>query len=128
LLWAAFIARRKADLPVRHTWFRRRAQELFRQLYPKVIYDFIFSDGWFNGFKIRWNIVPRRITKQASKRPAEYLEIVGRFLRFIRRMCHPSVPGMLRQFALSHMFNFDETLGSAQCQDLRRMRIERVLL
>ncbi|KAG6292104.1 hypothetical protein E4U09_003562 [Claviceps aff. purpurea] len=50
-LWADFTARREEGHLVRTGWFRQRAQEQFRELYPIVAHDFIFSEGWFNGFK-----------------------------------------------------------------------------
>ncbi|KAG6163105.1 hypothetical protein E4U51_005934 [Claviceps purpurea] len=50
-LWADFTARREEGHLVRTGWFRQRAQEQFRELYPTVAHDFIFSEGWFNGFK-----------------------------------------------------------------------------
>ncbi|CCE34825.1 uncharacterized protein CPUR_08764 [Claviceps purpurea 20.1] len=108
-LWADFTARREEGHLVRTGWFRQRAQELFQELYPTVAHDFTFSEGWFNGFKRRWNIVPRRITKQASKLPAEYAAIASKFLRFIRRVSQPIMQHLLTRFPLSRIINFDET-------------------
>ncbi|KAG6198802.1 hypothetical protein E4U10_006170 [Claviceps purpurea] len=107
-------ARGKEDLLVRTGWFRRHSLRLFREMNPSVVQNqpseemksltslesisrnspagsgprLDLSPGIVVG-----NIVPRRITKQASKRPVEYAEIVNKFWRFIRRVFQPSVPG-----------------------------------
>ncbi|KAG6120202.1 hypothetical protein E4U13_006823 [Claviceps humidiphila] len=56
-----FIARGGRGHPVRTGWFRSR------RAYPGVVDEFGFTEGWFNSFKRRRDIVHRRITKQASK-------------------------------------------------------------
>ncbi|KAG6249004.1 hypothetical protein E4U23_002529 [Claviceps purpurea] len=107
-------AREKEDLLVRTGWFRRHSLRLFREMNPSVVQNqpseemksltslesisrnspagsgprLDSSPGIVAG-----NIVPRRITKQASKRPVEHAEIVNKFWRFIRRVFQPSVPG-----------------------------------
>ncbi|KZL84411.1 pogo transposable element with krab domain-like [Colletotrichum incanum] len=94
-------------------WFRRTARALFASRYPGLS-TFRFSVSWFSGFYSRWNISHRRLTKQASKLPANYLVIITQFLHFNRRVSQPSLAQLplnlsgLR-FPTHRIINFDET-------------------
>ncbi|KZL81438.1 purine-cytosine permease fcy22, partial [Colletotrichum incanum] len=102
-------------------WFRRTSKALFRKAHdsnnnPLAVSSpattFRFSVGWFALFRCRWNISHRRLTKQATKLPADYLRIVTNFLHFNRRVSQPALArqpvGGLR-FPLDRILNFDET-------------------
>lgn len=118
-LFQAFLTQRSNNKICTVWWFRRKAQAIFTTLYPDSAGMFLFSNGWWAGFRNRHNISRRRITKQATKRPEQYVEIVNLFLRFIRRvsnfgrshninkLCH--MADHLRRFALECILNIDET-------------------
>ena len=76
-----FYDRRKARELASRGWFRRQACSIFKALYPESEAIFTFSNGWFGGFCRRHNIVRRRLTNQASRRPDEYIQIVNNFLK-----------------------------------------------
>ncbi|KAL6411770.1 hypothetical protein AUP68_04144 [Ilyonectria robusta] len=95
-----------------------KSQALFIDLYPSLPGAFIFSVGWYRGFLRRHNIVKRRITKQSTRRPEDYIAIVNRFLRFIRRVssvgCQSRAFTMIlnspkRRFSKRLILNLDET-------------------
>lgn len=71
----AFVKWREQEKPVRDGWFRRSANELWKQTYPDLqIGLFTFSRGWFNGFLSRHWIVLRFITNTAQSLPSDYKE------------------------------------------------------
>ncbi|KFA70561.1 hypothetical protein S40285_08901, partial [Stachybotrys chlorohalonatus IBT 40285] len=76
----------------REQWFRSQAQSIFKLQNPACEKLFTFLNGWRNGFKKRSNIVTRRITKQATHHPEDYLKIVLNFLRFIKRVSQSPKP------------------------------------
>ncbi|KAG6020979.1 hypothetical protein E4U19_006041 [Claviceps sp. Clav32 group G5] len=85
-LYARFLEARRLKKPITTGWFTRVSREIFSAHYPLHTGIFTFSNGWYTGFKRRYLIVRRRITKQATRSPERYREIVCSFLRFIRRM------------------------------------------
>ena len=100
---------------IRRGWFRRNSQEFFKQVYPDSHDIFAFSYGWFAGFVRRHNISNRKVTKQATKLPHEYMACVNSFLRFIKRNSQPHGPSDMRilmepsRFTPSTILNLDET-------------------
>ncbi|KAF2186694.1 hypothetical protein K469DRAFT_726176 [Zopfia rhizophila CBS 207.26] len=102
-LFDTFYTRRSAGQLVQRSWFRRTSRELFQRHYPDCRQLFRYGITW------------RRVTKQASKLPEEYIKVVNSFLRFIRRNSQPHGPISLRQilqpnrFDLSAILNLDET-------------------
>jgi hypothetical protein len=66
-------------------WFRRVSHQIWQQLYPQVSEVFLFSNGWFWRFLRRHGIVRRRITKVATKTPAEVVDVANCFIQYIRR-------------------------------------------
>lgn len=81
-----FLERRTKGKVVTTSWFRRKAQAIYKELYPDQSSRLPFSTSWWRGFLRRHNIVKRRVTKQATKRPEDYIEVVNKFLRFVRRI------------------------------------------
>ncbi|GKT54194.1 pogo transposable element with krab domain-like [Colletotrichum tofieldiae] len=110
-LYTQFCQQRDEAKIVTTSWFRRTARALFHNKYPTAT-TLRFSAGWFCGFQCRWNLSHRRLTKQATQLPADYLRIVTSFLHFIRRVSQPALArqpvGGLR-FPLDRIINFDET-------------------
>ncbi|GKT51843.1 pogo transposable element with ZNF domain [Colletotrichum spaethianum] len=113
-LYTQFRQQRDESRVVTTGWFRRTARALFASRYPGLS-TFRFSVGWFSGFRSRWNISHRRLTKQASKLPADYLVIVTQFLHFNRRVSQPALAQLpldlstgLR-FPTHRIINFVET-------------------
>ncbi|KZL66533.1 pogo transposable element with krab domain-like [Colletotrichum incanum] len=112
-LYTQFRQQRDESRVVTTGWFRRTARALFASRYPGLS-TFRFSVGWFSRFCSRWNISHRRLTKQASKLPADYLVIVTQFLHFDRRVSQPALAQLpldlsgLR-FPTHRIINFDET-------------------
>jgi hypothetical protein len=104
-------------------WFRRESRSIFKQLYPAQENLFVFSSGWFIGFQKRHQISQRRVTKKATKVPAEYIDFVNKFLRFIKRVSQlpndrkqpfcPTIQNLItspkRRFPTSNILNLDET-------------------
>lgn len=92
-LFDAFIKRRELERPMRDGWFQRNATELWKQAYPKLqVADsssksglFVFSQGWFNGFLSRHQIVLRFITNTVQSLPSDYKEQILIWLRFNQR-------------------------------------------
>jgi hypothetical protein len=66
-------------------WFRRVSQQIWQRLYPQISEVFVFSNGWFWRFLRRHGIVRRRITKVATKTPAEVVDVANCFIQYIRR-------------------------------------------
>jgi hypothetical protein len=66
-------------------WFRRVSHQIWQQLYPQVSEVFVFSNVWFWRFLRRHGIVRRRITKVATKTPAEMVDVADCFIQYIRR-------------------------------------------
>ncbi|EEU38504.1 uncharacterized protein NECHADRAFT_88606 [Fusarium vanettenii 77-13-4] len=85
-VYLSFLERRAQGKVATTSWFRRKAQAIYKELYPDQSSRFPFSTGWWRGFLRRHNIVKRRVTKQSTKRPEDYIDVVNRFLRFIRRI------------------------------------------
>jgi hypothetical protein len=116
-LFGDFLSQRKAGKIVTTSWFRTQARSIFEEQNPGTENLFTFSNGWWNGFKKRCNIVCRRITKQATQRPEDSLKIVLNFLRFIKRVSQGSKPlspfpellNMQARFETCCIVNLDET-------------------
>lgn len=83
-LYELFIERKSRFKVVTTFWFRMKSRAIFRDLYPSFPTYFTFSTDWYRGFLRRHNIIKRRITKQSTKRPEDYILIVNMFLQFIR--------------------------------------------
>lgn len=77
---------REAGKVITTGWFRHKAKALFIKLEPDFPHIFTFSNGWWINFKHRHCIIWRRITKQATRRPEDYIRIVNNFLQFIRQV------------------------------------------
>lgn len=117
-LFLRFKTARENHKVVTTSWFRLHARRLFGQLYPEAPHLFTFSNGWWRGFLRRHAIVKRRITKQATKRPEEYIAVVNKFLQFIRRVSFQRgqsqhimkiLDSPRRRFKKRRILNFDET-------------------
>ncbi|KAM5380051.1 hypothetical protein ACJZ2D_003698 [Fusarium nematophilum] len=117
-LYSEFQGARKRRKVVTTSWFRIRARQIFARMNPGFPHLFTFSNGWWQGFLRRHNIVKRRVTKQATKRPEEYIDIINRFLRFLRRISiqrgrsdHMKiiVGSPRRRFRTRRILNLDET-------------------
>jgi hypothetical protein len=128
-LFHDFMELRKNGRPVTTAWARKRAIEIFTEslLSKEHVKLFTFSNGWWQGFKSRFNIVKRRVTKQATQQPEALAEVCGSFNKFIRRIQHneqlsPSKPQSLikmeinsiletprRRFEKWYTLNVDET-------------------
>ncbi|KAI8416164.1 hypothetical protein FOFC_03070 [Fusarium oxysporum] len=80
-LFQEFIQRRAQQEVITTGWFRRRATEIFRESVTdqSLVKLFTFSNGWWIGFKRRFNIIKRRVTKRATRQPEEFKEICGSF-------------------------------------------------
>jgi hypothetical protein len=97
------------------------SQKLWQQLYPDLPELFVFSNGWFEGFKKRHCIVRRRITKAATKLPDEVISTVNEFIQFIRRnnrqesfaatilQSSPSKTQSFQRYPTRLIVNLDET-------------------
>jgi hypothetical protein len=128
-LFQEFIQRRAQQEVITTGWFRRRATEIFRESVTdqSLVKLFTFSNGWWIGFKRRFNIIKRRVTKRATRQPEEFKEICGSFCKFIRRVQNntettPQVDHSLskmdidyildsprRRFSQRYTLNVDET-------------------
>ncbi|KAI8406613.1 hypothetical protein FOFC_14083, partial [Fusarium oxysporum] len=75
-LFHDFMELRKNGRPVTTAWARKRAIEIFTEslLSKEHVKLFTFSNGWWQGFKSRFNIVKRRVTKQATQQPEALAE------------------------------------------------------
>ena len=62
-LYNRFATRRANNQPVRRSWFRKNAIELYKEEFPEGKL-FCFSVGWFQGFCKRSGIVLRVVTHQ----------------------------------------------------------------
>lgn len=80
------LERRAQGKFVRRGWFRRYGRQCFIKSYPLQNPDnFQFSNGWFAGFLLWYNISLRFTTNRASILPKDYYEPVLNWLRFNRR-------------------------------------------
>jgi hypothetical protein len=62
------------------------SQQIWDLLYPTELSGvLVFSNGWFWRFLRRYSIVRRRITKVATKQPAEVVHVTNSFIQFIRK-------------------------------------------
>jgi hypothetical protein len=76
-----FTTARRAHKIVTIYWFRRMSQQIWDLLYPTELSGvFVFSNGWFWRFLRRYSIVRRRITKVATKQPAEVVHVTNSFI------------------------------------------------
>ncbi|KAI2466459.1 DDE superfamily endonuclease-domain-containing protein [Annulohypoxylon bovei var. microspora] len=90
-LYIAFLERRSQNKAATRAWFKVNAARLFKQLYESDLEAvFVFSSGWFTNFLKRHCLSRRRITKHASKAPAEIKEACIRYCLFIRKHSLPS--------------------------------------
>ncbi|KAI8416070.1 hypothetical protein FOFC_02379 [Fusarium oxysporum] len=80
-LFEEFIQLRFQQRAVSTAWFRKRAKDIFRSSVSseEQAVLFTFSNGWWAGFRKRYNIVKRRVTKRATQQPEAYREICGSF-------------------------------------------------
>ena len=117
-LYAAFLERRAHNRIVTVGWFRRTAKAMFKEMYPEISTQFTFSMGWWQRFRNRHDLVLRRITKQATRRPEEYVDYVNKFLQFIRRNSYTVLDPLRiesilmspsRRFPQTRILNLDET-------------------
>ena len=84
-LYTQILAHRKAGKLATVGWIRRISRKIFQAQNPHCNSIFTFSHGWFQGFLKRYYLSRRRLTKQASKLPSEYIQLSNNFLQFIRR-------------------------------------------
>jgi hypothetical protein len=98
-LFQDFIQLRLQQRAVTTAWFRKRAKDIFLASASsgELAHLFTFSNGWWAGFRKRYNIVKRRVTKRATQQPEAYREICGSFCRFIRRVQHNEQIAPLRE-------------------------------
>ncbi|KFA53377.1 hypothetical protein S40293_09395 [Stachybotrys chartarum IBT 40293] len=122
-LYKLFLEYRDAGKVVTTSWFRRHSKRLFAEINPHICNLFTFSNGWWINFRRRCNLVQRKITKQATRRPEEYIKFVNSFLRFIKRVSQPKINGIeiqqlltdtslsptRRRFRKPRILNIDET-------------------
>jgi hypothetical protein len=89
-LFHDFMVLRKKQCAITTSWFRKRAFEIFKASVSseEQVKLFTFSNGWWIGFKRRFNIVKRRVTKRATQQPEAYHVVCGAFCKFIRRVQH----------------------------------------
>lgn len=128
-LFQDFMVLRQKQCAITTSWFRKRANEIFRESVSSEdqVKLFTFSNGWWLGFKRRFNIVKRRVTKRASQPPEALFNVCGAFCKYIRRVQHNpklspqkqsanpemdisyilSTPS--RRFSKRHTINVDET-------------------
>jgi hypothetical protein len=112
-----FAERREAGRVVRRGWFERQAKRLHLELYPNSTTPFCFSQGWFNRFLSRNEIVIRVLTNKAQQAPEEYFQVIANFLCFNRRnsQLRDGTEDMVRgalivgRFILSNILNMDQT-------------------
>jgi hypothetical protein len=75
----------------------RHAKNIYEQLHPdrvlqdeggrkKIYLGFRFSSGWYNGFRGRYSISLRCLTKRAQKSPEQLKPILQNWIQFNRRM------------------------------------------
>lgn len=88
-----FRARRAENKLVGHRWLLKTAREIFSKVYPEYPTAFTFSQGWLQGFLKRNGVSWIRITRQATKLPADYERYIKNFLRRIRRVSATSLGG-----------------------------------
>lgn len=62
-LYCLFIGRRTENKLVGRHWFEREARKLWPSVYPESPNFFAFSNSWFQGFRRRYGILFRAITK-----------------------------------------------------------------
>jgi hypothetical protein len=67
-----FRARRAENKLVGHRWLLKNAREIFSKVYLEYPTAFTFSQGWLQGFLKRNGVSWIRITRQATKLPADY--------------------------------------------------------
>lgn len=79
---------------VNRKWFEKIKKNIFATIYPlqvgynenhQVVFDCVFSDGWFSNFKKRWGISWRCKTSIASKTPEAHRQTIMLFCKFNQR-------------------------------------------
>lgn len=129
-LFRQFVEWRQMGRKVSRFWFKRRAKTIFETFNGQELVStsmvsncmripiksdlrqdlkFSYSNGWFQAFCRRWDISWRRLTHAGQRLPSHYLELINRFVRFIRRnsIIRTSF-GVVWRFPLSHIMNMDE--------------------
>ncbi|QKD57515.2 uncharacterized protein FOBCDRAFT_186614 [Fusarium oxysporum Fo47] len=98
-LFEDFIQLRLQQRAVSTAWFRKRAKDIFTSSVSseEQAVLFTFSNGWWAGFRRRYNIIKRRVTKRATQQPEAYREICGSFCKFIKRVQHDQQLSSLKQ-------------------------------
>ncbi|WJG35637.1 uncharacterized protein FOBCDRAFT_186011 [Fusarium oxysporum Fo47] len=98
-LFEDFIQLRLQQRAVSTAWFRKRAKDIFTSSVSseEQAVLFTFSNGWWAGFRRRYNIIKRRVTKRATQQPEAYREICGSFCKFIKRVQHDQQLSPLKQ-------------------------------
>ena len=104
------------------SWFWRNSKQIQKETRSNSKKVFVFSNDWFASFKRCYRITYRRVTKKATKLPQEYVPVVNRFLRYIKRNSLLRAPGPLwptirniayspetSRFRKANILNFDET-------------------
>ena len=107
-LYQEYKSLRKRGLKVKGFWFKTTGKQLLEQLDPEA--SFLFSDGWFDGFKQRHRISFRRPTN-VSQRPANDKESAVR--TFYKNICQATLQGeqtgKVGTFGLHQVANVDQT-------------------
>ncbi|KAM5529771.1 hypothetical protein FOXYSP1_17615 [Fusarium oxysporum f. sp. phaseoli] len=127
-LFHDFMELRKNGRPVTTAWARKRAIEIFTEslLSKEHVKLFTFSNGWWQGFKSRFNIVKRRVTKQATQQPEALAEVCGSFWeksRISKAEQHLYAPG-IKVIYNTHAYNNEELFKLWVEEDLPTVKAE----
>ena len=104
-LHAEYQEKRSLGIKVKGWWFKTRASQLFREVYPEKVgpdgdIPFAVSKHWFERFQERWKISLRSATNRAQEEPSSKEALVRNFHRRIRQE---------GEFELRNIANMDQT-------------------
>lgn len=93
---ARFEEAREQGRKISYKWMLRHAKQIYGELYPhrmlthengkKSYLNFMFSNGWYNGFRRRYSISLRCSTKRAQKSPEQLEPVLQNWIQYNRRM------------------------------------------
>ena len=106
-LHGEFKEQRAKGLKVKAWWFKNKADQLFRELYPTKVNDdrtipFLNSKHWFEQFQNRFSVSLRATTNRASEEPERKLQLVREF--------HASIIAA-GEFSPENIGNMDDTFA-----------------